>query len=155
MTGAIPSELCGRYLRNGHNPKTGNTPGFWFNGNGMLHGIRLKDGRGIVSQPFRAHPRARRRARVSQDGWLDLYASAAATSVYAHAGRILALQEVNLPYLVTLELETIGPFDFDGKLKNAMTAHPKIDRASGEMLFLSNNPTGPFFSITACHRKAN
>ena len=137
VTGAIPPELCGRYLRNGHNPRTGNTPGFWFNGNGMVHGIRVKDGRAEwYRNRFVRTPALDGAPEFRPDGLLDLYASAAATRVYAHAGRISALQEVNL--------ETIGPFDFDGKLKNVMTAHPKIDRATGEMLFLSNNPTGPF-----------
>ena len=148
VTGAIPPELCGRYLRNGHNPRTGNTPGFWFNGNGMLHGVRLKDGRAEwYRNRFVRTPALDGAPEFRPDGSLDLYASAAATSVYAHAGRIFALQEVNLPYLVTPELETIGPFDFDGKLTNVMTAHSKIDRGTGEMLFLSNNPTGPFLQF--------
>ena len=77
------------------------------------------------------------------DGSLDLTASAAATSVYAHAGRIYALQEVNLPFLVGPDLETIGPFDFDGKLKQPMTAHPKVAPRTGEQLFISYGPEAP------------
>ena len=80
------------------------------------------------------------------DGSVDLAASAAATSVYAHAGRLYALQEVNLPYLVDKELGTVGVFDFEGRLKQPMTAHPKIDRATGEMLFISYAPRPPFLS---------
>ncbi|MFP5072363.1 carotenoid oxygenase family protein [Pseudonocardia nantongensis] len=45
MTGSLPPELIGRYLRNGPNPLPGHDPGHWFAGAGMLHGIRLRDGR--------------------------------------------------------------------------------------------------------------
>lgn len=45
VRGTLPPELNGRYFRNGHNPKPGITPTHWFRGEGMIHGIRLKDGR--------------------------------------------------------------------------------------------------------------
>jgi hypothetical protein len=35
LRGAIPPELSGRYLRNGHNPMEGENPGAWFYGAGM------------------------------------------------------------------------------------------------------------------------
>ena len=41
---AIPPELDGRYLRNGANPITGYAD-HPFLGDGMVHGIRLRDGR--------------------------------------------------------------------------------------------------------------
>lgn len=44
--GAIPNELQGRYVRNGPNPKTGASP-HWFIGDGMLHGVELRDGKAV------------------------------------------------------------------------------------------------------------
>ena len=44
VQGALPPELDGRYLRNGANPKSG-TSGHWFMGDGMIHGMRLRDGK--------------------------------------------------------------------------------------------------------------
>jgi carotenoid cleavage dioxygenase-like enzyme len=44
VTGAIPPELTGWYLRNGPNPHEANT-GHWFLGDGMVHGVRLESGR--------------------------------------------------------------------------------------------------------------
>jgi hypothetical protein len=35
-------------------------------------------------------------------------------------------QESSLPYQITNELETLGVYDFAGKLADSMTAHPKI-----------------------------
>ena len=43
VTGAIPPELSGLYVRNTPNPKTGESP-HWFFGDGMLHGVRLEGG---------------------------------------------------------------------------------------------------------------
>ena len=42
VTGAIPPESRGHYLRNGHNPRAGATPGFRFNGDGTPRGVRLR-----------------------------------------------------------------------------------------------------------------
>ena len=44
VTGEIPRELNGRLLRIGPNPFDG-TSGHWFSGTGMVHGLRLDDGR--------------------------------------------------------------------------------------------------------------
>ena len=44
VIGSIPPELQGTYIRNGANPKHGPTM-HWFAGDGMLHGVRLRDGR--------------------------------------------------------------------------------------------------------------
>ena len=47
MTGHVPEALSGRYLRNGPNPVSAPEPSsyHWFTGDGMVHGIRLRDGR--------------------------------------------------------------------------------------------------------------
>ena len=47
VTGKLPEELRGRYLRNGPNPVTAPEPStyHWFTGDGMVHGIRLRDGK--------------------------------------------------------------------------------------------------------------
>lgn len=144
VEGAIPPALSGRYLRNGHNPKPELVPPYWFEGNGMLHGVRLRGGRAEwYRNRWVQTPALHGKTLMGKDGSIDLTASAAATSVYAHAGRILALQEVNLPFLVSPELQTLGPYDFGGKLKQSMTAHPKIDPNTGEMLFISYGPMEP------------
>src|SRR5450631_1561179 len=43
VTGAVPPELRGRFIRNGPNPSSGASP-HWFLGDGMLHGVELGDG---------------------------------------------------------------------------------------------------------------
>ena len=72
VTGSLPPELDGRYVRNGGNPHAGpiDHP---FLGDGMVHGVRLRDGSGrVVPQPLREdavphRQRARRRRRRDDD----------------------------------------------------------------------------------------
>ena len=47
VTGTIPAALEGRYLRNGPNPigPVDLRTHHWFIGTGMVHGVRLRDGR--------------------------------------------------------------------------------------------------------------
>ncbi|MFF7190170.1 carotenoid oxygenase family protein [Streptomyces sp. NPDC008222] len=134
VRGSLPPDLGGRCLRNGPNPLSGEDKGHWFTGSGMLHGIRLRRGRAawyrnrwVRTRELEGHPFVRR------DFTIDLTATPANTHVIRHAGTVLALCEVGLPYWVTPSLETVGPYDFGGRLKTAMTAHPKEDPATGEL----------------------
>ena len=44
VRGEIPESLSGIFLRNGGNP-WGYDPGHWFMGDGMLHGVRVENGK--------------------------------------------------------------------------------------------------------------
>ncbi|MEU8905369.1 carotenoid oxygenase family protein [Streptomyces mirabilis] len=134
VRGSLPSDLDGRYLRNGPNPLPGQDNGHWFTGPGMLHGIRLRGGRAewyrnrwIRTRQLEGHP------FIRADSTVDLAATPANTHVIRHADTVLALCEVGLPHWVTPELETVGPYDFGGRLTTAMTAHPKEDPVTGEL----------------------
>lgn len=135
VEGAIPPELDGWYLRNGPNPRQ--PTGHWFTGDGMIHGVRIEGGAAkwyrnrwirtdSFTDPFPLY---------NDDGTRSLNASVANTHVINHAGKTLALVESSLPYEITNELETVGCYDFDGKLNDAMTAHPKICPTTGELHF--------------------
>ncbi|WP_333482409.1 carotenoid oxygenase family protein [Streptomyces sp. RPT161] len=47
VTGTVPPELAGWYLRNGPNPADA-ASGHWFFGDGMVHGIRIEDGQAVA-----------------------------------------------------------------------------------------------------------
>ncbi len=146
VVGAIPPELCGLYVRNGANPVTGDSA-HWFLGQGMLHGVRLEEGRAIwyrnryVRTPYFERPGL---SRVSPDGVIDRTASAANTHVIAHAGKILALEEGAFPWVVDRELGTVGYEDYGGRLTTAMTAHPKICPGTGELLGFGYGQLPPY-----------
>jgi carotenoid cleavage dioxygenase len=60
------------------------------------------------------------------------------TNVLAHAGRLLALEELHLPIeLDGRTLGTRGRWNADGALTGAFTAHPKLDPRTGELVFFS------------------
>jgi carotenoid cleavage dioxygenase len=143
VAGAIPEELNGRYLRNGPNPATAPDPAsyHWFTGDGMVHGIRLRDGRAewYRNRWVRSAEVARALGEPPKPGpvhgGMDF---AANTNVIGHAGRTFAIVEAGaLPYELTDELETIGACDFDGTLAGGYTAHPKRDPQSGELYAVS------------------
>ena len=67
------------------------------------------------------------------------------THIVWHAGKLLALEEGHGPIEIDpVSLDTIGPWNFDQQLPGNMTAHPKIDPVTGEMLFFANFPSRAF-----------
>jgi carotenoid cleavage dioxygenase len=165
VEGRIPPELAGLYLRNGPNPYHPRPGGYhWFLGEGMIHGLELRAGRAcwyrsrwirtawnvrrLAASRLPHPPGARQippgaRPIPPHSGRPDLPpgrpdftpGNAVNTHVVAHAGRILALCDAGLPYALTPDLETLGVFDFDGRLATPMTAHPKMDPETGDLLF--------------------
>lgn len=140
VTGTLPDHLDGRYLRIGPNPVV--DPGdryHWFLGEGMVHGVRLRDGRATwyrnrwvrsagVSEALGEQPRF-------APGRFDF---AANTNVIEHAGRTFALIEAGASqYELTHELDTIGACDFGGTLAGGYSAHPHEDPETGELHALS------------------
>jgi len=147
VTGAVPGELAGRFVRNGPNPHTG-VSAHWFIGDGMLHGVELRDGtaRWYRNRYVRTRQLDGSGTFVDDEGHVDLTAVPANTHVIGHAGRILALVENGYPHEVTPELDTRGPYDFDGRLRTAMTAHPKLDPVSGELHFFGYGFMPPYLT---------
>ncbi len=152
VTGAIPPELDGLLLRNGPNPVVAPDPAMyhWFLGNGMLHGIELRDGRAryrnrwvrtAAASAALGEPPVQVDAPPPVNG-IDGMAN---THVVAHTGRIYALVESSLPTEVRPDLSTIGAYDFGGALTTPFTAHPKMDPVTGEMLFFGYDMFGPPF----------
>ncbi|MEV6280337.1 carotenoid oxygenase family protein [Nocardia sp. NPDC051832] len=135
VTGSIPPELSGWYLRNGPNPPAADSI-HWFAGDGMVHGVRIENGQAVSyrNRWVRTTTFTDGAASYGPQG-RDLAAGVANTHVIRHAGRTLALVESSFPYEITCELDTLGPHDFDGKLTTAMTAHPKTCPSTGELHF--------------------
>ena len=139
VTGHLPAHLDGRYVRNGPNPLAEADPNryHWFTGDGMVHGVRIRDGRaewyrnrwirstkvaaGLGEAPRRGAPHA----------GMDF---ASNTNVIEHAGATLALVEGGArPYELTDELDTVGICDFNGTLDGGFAAHPHLDPSTGEL----------------------
>ena len=157
VTGEIPLDIEGMYLRNGPNPMF--KPSIYnypLEGDGMLHGFYFHQGkvsyrnrwiktRGLIYEMFEGKQLEEFK-----------FKNPANTNIIDHAGKILALYEIGLPYEVTPELETVGEWDFEGELEQSMTAHPKKDTTTGELHFyrysLFNQPYLHYY-ITDCQGK--
>jgi len=138
VEGSIPPGLDGRYVRIGPNPVKPPNPAayHWFMGDGMVHGVRLKGGKALwyrnrwirsnavstaLGEPPAPGPRNERTDTVN-------------TNVLGHAGKTWALVEAGgYPVEIDDNLETVAHNPFAGTLKNAFSAHPHLDPATGEM----------------------
>ena len=135
IKGEVPKEINGLYIRNGMNPRSGYSD-HWFFGNGMLHGFNFEDGKVSYKNRYVRTPYYEKDLDII-GSFGDLSASPANTHIIKHADKFLALEEAHLPWEVDENLETKGAYDFSGKLKGAMTAHPRICPKTGELLFFS------------------
>jgi len=164
VEGTLPESLSGWYLRNGPNPQFAPIGSYHvFDGDGMVHGLEIS-GRGaryrnrwVESKGLLAE---RKRGRALYGGLSeftvpdeDVVAEAgimkntANTHLARSGGRLLALMEAARPTELTDELATVGEYDFGGALQGPMTAHPKIDPVTGEMVFFGYSPLPPYLRL--------
>lgn len=164
VTGTIPAELNGTFYRNGPNPAYEPIGRYhWFDGDGMIHAISLREGRASYLNRWvrsRGLLEERKAGKAFYKGLLEMslteapvFKNTANTNIVAHAGKLLALMEAALPtQLHPCTLETLGEYDFGGKLMGPMTAHPKLDPETGEMLFFGYSPFPPYLTYHVANR---
>ncbi|GHF44022.1 dioxygenase [Streptomyces mashuensis] len=150
VTGRLPESLDGRYLRNGPNPLHVPDPAgyHWFSGDGMIHGVRLRDGHAewYRNRWIRSESVARGLGEKVLYGPRHMGMDFAPnTHVTLFAGHCLALVEGGaLPYEIDPELETVGPFDFHGTLPGGYAAHTLTDPDRGELHAVAYCPALPY-----------
>jgi carotenoid cleavage dioxygenase len=148
VTGQIPAGIRGVFYRNGPNPQFEPRGDYhWFTGDGMIHGFFVEDGkvsyrnRYVRTPKYEIEnaagkalfggfdPRAADPSVVGTDGGV------ANTNIVWHGGRLMALEEAHKPFeLDPLTLDSRGYIDdYAGKV----TAHPKIDPKTGEMVWFA------------------
>ncbi|MGW5397659.1 carotenoid oxygenase family protein [Streptomyces sp. NPDC003952] len=172
VTGEIPPELDGLYLRNGPNPRFTPIGSYLYpiDGDGMLHGIWLSQGRARYRNRFvrTASLRAEERAGRALWGGVEsmimpdadqvgpdlagAFREMPDINVVRHGGRLLALAESACPYRVGADLGTLGREDFDGALPAGITAHPKIDPVTGEMVVFCYGLEAPYLTWSVIGR---
>jgi carotenoid cleavage dioxygenase-like enzyme len=140
VSGTLPPELDGRYLRNGPNPlgAVNSKKYHWFTGHGMVHGLRLREGKAewYRNRWVRNNDVADLlgEARPASDWPADHGQFAANTNVIGHAGKTFAIVEAGAPPIeMSYDLETVRVSNLDGTLPHAYSAHPKRDPLTGEL----------------------
>jgi len=166
VVGEIPKDLAGTFYRNGPNPQHAPRSDYhWFGGDGMIHGftfdngrvsyknrfvktikylLEKKEGRTLFSllNPMDVDPAVE---GIKTDG-------VANTNIVWHGGKLLALEEAHAPFeLDPVTLKSIGPWTFGDKLIGPMTAHPKIDPETGEMIFFAYSVDGMLSNKMSYH----
>ena len=159
VTGNLPASLRGMFVRNGPNPMFAPTGRYHpFDGDGMVHALYIDDGtvayrnrwvrsRGSLAE--RGGGRGAATAAWPSSGpprptWWRRPGSiknTANTHFVRHAGRYLALlgggpADRADTATSTPSASTTSPAGWSGR----MTAHPKIDPQTGEMMFFGYSP---------------
>ena len=159
VRGEIPRDLTGVLYRIGPDPQFApRGEHHWFGGDGMVHMFRVEDGRVayrnryVRTQKFELERKAGKALvnyfdPMNSDPSVPVFEldGLANTNVVWHGGKLLALEEGHLPFeLEGSSLESIGPWSFEDGYQGPMTAHPKFDPETGEMLFFGYMAGGPF-----------
>lgn len=146
VRGAIPPELVGTYVRNGSNPASGPSP-HWFFGDGMVHGVRLDQGRAVAYRNRYVRTPLYEEGLGFGEGPPGGASNQSNVSAIWHAGKLLTSGEVGFPFeLDPADLATRGAHDFGAQLTSAFTAHPKIDPVTGRLHSFGYGFTPPYLT---------
>ena len=147
VIGEIPPEIEGMFLRNGPNPQFPDPEKYhWFLGDGMLHGVQIREGqakylnRYVQTQGWKKEQKTQKALPPEE----ATSKNTANTAFVHHGGKLLALWEGGKPHIIEApSLNTIGSYDFEGRLVSSFTAHPKVDPVTGEMMFFGYSVAQP------------
>ena len=162
VIGTIPTDIDGVYVRNTenqiHEPIGRYHP---FDGDGMIHSLSIKDGKAeyrnrfVRTKGFQAEAEAGKSLwaglmepphKSTRPGWgaQEWLKDSSSTDVVVHNGKILStFYQCGDGYRLdpyTMEQEGIESWiPIDG-----ISAHPKVDEATGEMLFFNYSKHAPY-----------
>jgi len=162
IIGTIPADIDGLYVRNTENPVHGSIGRYHpFDGDGMIHSIRLQNGKAtyrnrfVRTEGFEAEqieggplwvgimgkPDDSRREGWGAHGSVK---DSSSTDVVVHAGAILStFYQCGEGYRLDPEtLETLGTAGWVPE--DGISAHPKVDEATGELLFFNYSTKAPY-----------
>ncbi|MEO9468084.1 carotenoid oxygenase family protein [Parasphingorhabdus sp.] len=162
IIGTIPDDIDGLYVRNTENPVHDSIGRYHpFDGDGMIHTMRIKDGKATYRNRF---VRTRGLEAEQEEGgplWVGIMGrpsdskrpgwgahgsvkDSSSTDVSVHAGTILSTfyqcgegYRLDPDSLETLGVESWVPED-------GISAHPKLDENTGELLFFNYSTTAPY-----------
>jgi len=175
IEGEVPEFIRGSYYLNGpaRFSRAGLRYRHWLDGDGMVCALQFENGRVrftsrfvkstklVVEEEmgrpvFRAFGTAFESDRLKRGIMLE---SPINVSIYPYNGTLLAFGEQGLPIeLDPMTLETRGEFNFGGALNDIspFAAHPKFDRATGEMFNfgVAFSATAPSLNLYRFNREA-
>lgn len=145
VIGTLPRSLKGTYYCIGSNPQFDPIGNYhWFTGDGMVHAITINAqgasycNRWVRTEKFTAERQLGQPIfdgmdqRINNDPqYNNLSNNSANTNIVMHAGMLQALNEGALPMLLSQnDLNTIGTHNFDGRILETLSAHPRLEAAT-------------------------
>ena len=175
VVGEIPQDLRGHFLRIGPNPVHVFSEAAYhtFDGDGMIHAMSFSDGtvryrnRFVQNEGFKLEQERGDWIFKGMNSLMDptpgrvpegaaTSKNLANTALAFHNNTLYALHEPSKPTVIELpSLTTKGPTDFHGKLSHPFTAHPKIDKKSGEMIAYGYSFQAPFVSYSVIDKNGD
>lgn len=162
IIGTIPADIDGLYVRNTENPVHDSIGRYHpFDGDGMIHTIRLRNGKATYRNRFVRTEGFEAEQDEGGPLWVGIMGKpddskrpgwgahgsvkdSSSTDVVVHAGAILStFYQCGEGYRLDPEtLETLGTADWVPE--DGISAHPKVDEATGELLFFNYSTTAPY-----------
>lgn len=169
VEGEIPRDLDGIYLRNTENPLHPSLKNYHpFDGDGMIHVVGFRDGTafyrnrfirtdGLVAEseaggPLWAGLAEAPSSAPREDGWgaRRRMKDASSTDVVVHRGTALTsfYQCGDLYRVDPFTAQTLGKESWNGHFPFdwGVSAHPKVDDKTGEMLFFNYSKEAPYMN---------
>jgi carotenoid cleavage dioxygenase-like enzyme len=167
VEGEIPADLDGVYLRNTENPVHPSLKNYHpFDGDGMIHVVGFRDGKafyrnrfirtdGLMAEQEAGHAlwaglAERPSSSLRDEGWgaRTRMKDASSTDVIVHRGQALSTfyQCGDMYRIDPMSAETMGKETWNGAFpfEWGVSAHPKVDDRTGEMLFFNYSKEAPY-----------
>ncbi|XP_074332838.1 carotenoid 9,10(9',10')-cleavage dioxygenase 1-like isoform X3 [Apium graveolens] len=158
VIGHLPECLNGEFVRVGPNPKFFPVAGYhWFDGDGMIHGLRIKDGKATYVSRYVKTSRIKQEETFGGAKFMKLGDLKGLFGLLMVNMQMLRakLKVLDLSYgfgtdaikvLEDGDLQTLGLLDYDKRLTHSFTAHPKVDPYTGEMFTFGYSQTPPYIT---------
>lgn len=160
VSGDLPKDLNGIYLRNGPNQQVKPIKGYhWFDGDGMLHAAHFERGkisyrnRWVRTDSFAAEREAQTAKFYSvvesnKDNTKRPIKDSANTDIVFQGGKGMALWYLagDVYEFDALTLDTIGKADFAVRAGLKVSAHAKVDEDTDELLFFDYEAQYPYMT---------
>ena len=176
VSGEIPKDLTGIYMRNGPNPQFPPLLYIWpFDGDGMIHAVYIADGKAQYRNRYvetKALLKERRAGKTLYGSlarpapldpkWADPEDEPVAVKngshicIIRHAGQYLSLDETNPGYQVTKYLQTIGEWD-PGQTGQPirLSPHTRLDPFSGDLWVVNYDLNPPYLTLYRIDNKGH
>lgn len=158
VDGALPEGLSGTFVRNSGNPFfPPSERHHWFDGDGMVHGVHLGEGRAdyrnrwIRTEGFLAEQAAGRPLWRGINESPDPASPGGPVKDTANTHLVVWKRQLLATWWLSGRamslgvpgLDTVGPAMAGARTLPRMAAHPKVDPRTGELVFFSYDPVRP------------